>query len=1260
MVGVHNKNEQPFPFYFFSAIVIVIFLCHLYLVPVSADEKSVDHQTTVNLWASQFGDELYWLAKNMTRADEIKKEYKENNAKVKIKGELIRTAVEKVGRMFRRKIVAVRCIANRAEQLAEEYFRNYTRNDTGISEENLKIMRNNYTYYSSKYSTINGVPCVNRSETKTICGYKTFQNATYKPMILVPDKHFYHIKVNTTYSSVHVPTNVYDGSNETKSVIMWSDKLDEVFKDNYRNDPALSWQYFGSETGVLRHFPAKSWEDRDTSTKVDVYDCRKRSWYIETATCSKDIVILLDRTGSMVGYLGFVAKLTIKSLLDTFSNNDFFNIYTFSRENDTSNPLVKPLINCFDNKLVQATPENIKAFNEKMEEKHYDYNYANETHIKFAIETGFRLLKTYRETRKCNEIPCNQAIMLVTDNIEGNFTDTFETHNRINCTKIPVRIFTYLLGKDKSNVAEMKSIAMANRGGFSHIENLDAVQEKVFDYVETIAQPLVFQGEKHPPTWTHAFKDVTYRDEEQYVPANGKKVESPLPRLMISVGVPAYKINATNETRDYYGLLGVASTDVPVDDIDKLTLPYKLGVNAYPFIVSNNGFILLHPDLRPMETFKLKRDTEEIVDPQCPGPKDLDKKECVYLKNNYNSIDLTEVEQIDEEIDGNKSNEAKPKYRPSIGLISKELRNMSLNHEFKNMTNVSIRFHYDKMRRVSEEKYDYFFGPLESTPFTLGLAIPSTYGQTLITVGSEIQNNIHRGQKMSKFFVGQNWKVHPDWVYCKYHYMEYKSFDNSEKELLHFVELFQSTSMKWPDQYEQYTYDKGKDEEHPNCKRETTKKFNSDYYCNKELVELLVFDARVTEPSFRDKKWNFESDEAENLIYAYNATLRFVATMSGLTRWQFILGETEVEGDKEFGDYYTKAIDETWYRSAVLQHKSDNESFVYAVPHDDKDDVKEEGDIKVMASHAIFRMDAGKEAPACVVGFQFDQQSMYKRFKEITSQPTCDNCLQCDNEIYDCYVIDNNGYIILSNDSDDTGRFFGEVQGKAMKTLVDLNIFKAITVYDFQAICKIKLEENPSGSFANIISTPLQLLKRALQWMMTETILTMSNFNLWAHAQSSDNSNKTTFYNSTEKQNITKYSLKPCDKKATLYVMQQLDQKNNDNDWLYFSRIKLSNLLLVVVQHTISTSEQIRINAEAEEFEYDFGAPNDTHTFPCHKEKINELHSRRLQDCFTEDDREYRVDNKPSGSCTHHKINSISLIIKWSSVLLMTKVLMFI
>lgn len=113
--------------------------------------------------------------------------------------------------------------------------------------------------------------------------------------------------------------------------------LDTVFLQNYQSDPALSWQYFGSDTGIMRHFPAKRWE----SHGVDVYDCRKRSWYIETATCSKDIVILLDNSGSMTGYRNFLAQLTVKSILDTFSNNDYINILVYSKN-------VTNLVPCFN------------------------------------------------------------------------------------------------------------------------------------------------------------------------------------------------------------------------------------------------------------------------------------------------------------------------------------------------------------------------------------------------------------------------------------------------------------------------------------------------------------------------------------------------------------------------------------------------------------------------------------------------------------------------------------------------------------------------------------------------------------------------------------------------------------------------------------------------------------------------------------------------------------------------------------------------
>lgn len=164
--------------------------------------------------------------------------------------------------------------------------------------------------------------------------------------------------------------------------IMWTEALDEIFRQNYKSDPALSWQYFGSDTGILRHFPAIQWDESDEDGDADIYDCRKRSWYIETATCSKDIVILLDNSGSMIGFPQHVSKFTIKSILDTFSNNDFFTIFNYSAT-------VDDVIPCFKDALVQATPENIAVFNDAIS-KLKPTGYANLT---IAYTKAFELLK---------------------------------------------------------------------------------------------------------------------------------------------------------------------------------------------------------------------------------------------------------------------------------------------------------------------------------------------------------------------------------------------------------------------------------------------------------------------------------------------------------------------------------------------------------------------------------------------------------------------------------------------------------------------------------------------------------------------------------------------------------------------------------------------------------------------------------------------------------------------------------------------------
>ncbi|KAG9333851.1 hypothetical protein JZ751_010001 [Albula glossodonta] len=73
--------------------------------------------------------------------------------------------------------------------------------------------------------------------------------------------------------------------------LSWTQALEEVFINNSREDPSLLWQAFGSATGVTRYYPATPWRAPD---KIDLYDVRRRLWYIQGASSPKDMVILVD------------------------------------------------------------------------------------------------------------------------------------------------------------------------------------------------------------------------------------------------------------------------------------------------------------------------------------------------------------------------------------------------------------------------------------------------------------------------------------------------------------------------------------------------------------------------------------------------------------------------------------------------------------------------------------------------------------------------------------------------------------------------------------------------------------------------------------------------------------------------------------------------------------------------------------------------------------------------------------------------------
>lgn len=66
----------------------------------------------------------------------------------------------------------------------------------------------------------------------------------------------------------------------------------------------------------------------------------------------------------------------------------------------------------------------------------------------------------------------------------------------------------------------------------------------------------------------------------------------------------------------------------------------------------------------------------------------------------------------------------------------------------------------------------------------------------------------------------------------------------------------------------------------------------------------------------------------------------------------------------------------------------------------------------------------------------------------------CNGCIKtCNSDEFECYVIDNNAYIVLARNVNHTGKFFGEYQGDVMEAMVELEYYQSIDVYDYQSLC---------------------------------------------------------------------------------------------------------------------------------------------------------------------------------------------------------------
>uniref|UniRef100_A0A8C3TEE0 Calcium voltage-gated channel auxiliary subunit alpha2delta 2 n=1 Tax=Chelydra serpentina TaxID=8475 RepID=A0A8C3TEE0_CHESE len=413
-------------------------------------------------------------------------------------------------------------------------------------------------------------------------------------------------KVNYSYAAVQIPTDIYKGSTVILNELNWTEALEDVFIENRKEDPSLLWQVFGSATGVTRYYPATPWR---APNKIDLYDVRRRPWYIQGASSPKDMVIIVDVSGSVSGLTLKLMKTSVCEMLDTLSDDDYVNVASFNEK-------AKP-VSCF-NHLVQANIRNKKVFKEDVQEMVAK----GTTDYKAGFEYAFDQLQNSNITRA----NCNKMIMMFTDGGEDRVQDVFERYNWPNKT---VRVFTFSVGQHNYDVTPLQWMACANKGYYFEIPSIGAIRINTQEYLDVLGRPMVLAGNKAKQVqWTNVYQDAL---------GLGLMVTGTLPVFNLTEDGGSNKKNQL--------ILGVMGIDVALNDIKKLTPRYNLGANGYIFAIDLNGYILLHPNLQPQIINFREPVTLDFLDAEL---EDENKEECLLLSPDRGLSPLQFQRYIDE------------------------------------------------------------------------------------------------------------------------------------------------------------------------------------------------------------------------------------------------------------------------------------------------------------------------------------------------------------------------------------------------------------------------------------------------------------------------------------------------------------------------------------------------------------------------------------------------------------------------------------
>ncbi|KAL0978716.1 hypothetical protein UPYG_G00174260 [Umbra pygmaea] len=527
-------------FCLFSIQTILI----LSVSPATGNHRFPQHYTVMH-WADRIEKDLERTLQLITGTQQMRGIYNEKKSQFDIKRNNPKDLVERVARDIAKLLTSKKRALERLAREAELMQTDHKWED-GIKESDME-------YYDSKSES--EYPEDGDGEENLM------ENPYSMKLEFVDDPNFPNKKVNYSYSAVQIPTDIYKGSPVILNELNWTQSLEKVFMDNRREDSSLRWQVFGSATGVTRYYPAAPWSS--TQNKIDLYDVRRRPWYIQGASSPKDMIIIVDVSGSVSGLTLKLMKNSVIEMLDTLSDDDYVNVARFNEK-------AEAVVPCFKT-LVQANKRNKNIFKENILNMHAKGTTDYKSGFQFAFE---QLLNDTGAPRA----GCNKMIMMFTDGGEDRAQDIFEKYNWPNKT---IRVFTFSVGQHNYDVTPLQWIACANKGFYYEIPSIGAIRINTQEYLDVLGRPMVLAGPRAKQVqWTNVYQDALTLG------------------LVITGTMPVFNLTADANSQTQL-ILGVMGVDVAISEIKKKTPTYRLGANGYTFAIDQNGYLLLHPNLQP-------------------------------------------------------------------------------------------------------------------------------------------------------------------------------------------------------------------------------------------------------------------------------------------------------------------------------------------------------------------------------------------------------------------------------------------------------------------------------------------------------------------------------------------------------------------------------------------------------------------------------------------------------------------------------------